>query len=78
MRSKIADVRQTGGRDAGTSTAGAFLGHFVDPELPWAHLDIASVADTERTGPLQSRGATGFGVRALLELLSGWKDVRLS
>jgi len=77
MRSKIADVRQTGGRDAGTVTAGAFLGHFVDRDLPWAHLDIASVADTEATGPLQPRGATGFGVRALLELLAGWKDIRL-
>ncbi len=78
MRSKIADVRQTGGRDAGTSTAGAFLSHFVDPELPWAHLDIASVADTEMPGPTQPPGATGFGVRALLELVSGWKDVKLS
>ncbi len=77
MRSKIADVRQTGGRDAGTVTAGAFLSHFVDKDLPWAHLDIASVADTEATGPLQPRGATGFGVRALLELLGGWKEVRL-
>jgi leucyl aminopeptidase len=77
MRSQIADVRQTGGRDAGTTTAGAFLAHFVDKDLPWAHLDIASVADTERTGSLQPRGATGFGVRTVLELLRGWKDVKL-
>ncbi len=77
MKSKIADVRQTGGRDAGTITAGAFLSHFVAEDLPWAHLDIASVADTEAGGPTQARGATGFGVRALLELLGAWKDVKL-
>lgn len=77
MKSKIADVRQTAGRDAGTITAGAFLSHFVKEGQPWAHLDIAAVADTERTGPTQARGATGFGVRALLELLGGWKDLKL-
>ncbi len=78
MRSKIADVRQTGGRDAGTVTAAAFLGHFVDRALPWAHLDIASVADTDNPGPIQPHGATGFGVRALLALLGDWKRIRLS
>ncbi|MCP5071158.1 MAG: leucyl aminopeptidase [bacterium] len=77
MKSKIADVRQTGGRDAGTITAGAFLSHFVADDLPWAHLDIAAMADTTQTGPTQARGATGFGVRALLQLLGEWKDVKL-
>jgi len=67
MKSRIADVRQTGGRDAGTVTAAAFLSHFVG-EVPWAHLDIAGVADTERGTPTHVAGATGFGVRTLL----GW------
>jgi leucyl aminopeptidase len=71
MRSKVADVKQTGGREAGTITAAAFLSHFVG-ETPWAHLDIASTADTEHSGALQPVGATGFGVRTLCEILRNW------
>jgi len=70
MRSHIADVKQTGGRHAGTTTAAAFLSHFVE-ETPWAHLDIASTANTDQPNALQPRGATGFGVRALVETLRG-------
>ncbi len=78
MRSQIADVKQTGGRDGGTITAAAFLWHFVSDDTPWAHLDIASTADTERKGPLQPRaGATGFGVRTLVELLRSWRHTKL-
>jgi len=72
MRGQIADVKQTGGRDGGTITAAAMLWHFVG-ETPWAHLDIAPVADTEKTSALQPYGATGFGVRSIVELLRGWK-----
>ncbi|HEU4431011.1 MAG TPA: leucyl aminopeptidase, partial [Myxococcota bacterium] len=72
MRGQIADVKQTGGRDGGTITAAAMLWHFVG-ETPWAHLDIAPVADTEKTSALQPYGATGFGVRSVVELLRGWK-----
>ena len=74
MKSKIADVRQTGGRDAGTVTAAAFLSHFVG-DVPWAHLDIAGVADTENGSSTHVAGATGFGVRALLELLRNGKGL---
>ena len=72
MKSKIADVRQTGGRDAGTVTAAAFLSHFVG-DVPWAHLDIAGVADTERGTSTHVPGATGFGVRSLLGWLKAGK-----
>ena len=44
--------------------------HFVG-ETPWAHLDIASVSDTEKTSVTQARGATGFGVRSVTEALRG-------
>jgi leucyl aminopeptidase len=71
MRGQIADVKQTGGRDGGTITAAAMLSHFVG-ETPWAHLDIAPVADTEKTTALQPYGATGFGVRSVFELLRNW------
>ncbi len=73
MRSKIADLRQTGGREAGTTSAAAFLGHFVSDDIPWAHLDIAGVADTERGTSTHVAGATGFGVRSLLEWLRNGK-----
>ena len=76
LRSQVADVKQTGGREAGTITAAAFLSHFVG-ETPWAHLDIASTADTERSGPLQPIGATGFGVRTLCEILLHWGKARV-
>lgn len=69
MRGDAADLKQTGGRDAGTITAAAFLAHFVEDGLPWVHLDIASVANTARQGPVQAPGATGFGVRSVIEFL---------
>jgi leucyl aminopeptidase len=76
MRGHVADLKQTGGRDGGTITASAFLSNFVG-DTPWLHLDIASVANTERSSALQPLGATGFGVRSLLELLRGWSRVKL-
>jgi leucyl aminopeptidase len=76
MRGQVADLKQTGGRDGGTITASAFLSHFVGT-TPWIHLDIAPVADTEKGSALQPSGATGFGVRSLLELLRGWSSVKL-
>ena len=72
IKSHIADIKNTGGREAGTLTAGAFLSHFVG-EIPWAHLDIAGTAWTGRDGPLCVKGATGFGVRLLVELLQAWR-----
>jgi leucyl aminopeptidase len=76
MRSQVADVRQVAGRDGGTITAAAFLWHFAGDDVPWAHLDIASTANTERASAMQPAGATGFGVRTLTELLRGWRDAR--
>ena len=77
VKSPIADVKNTGaGREAGSSTAAAFLAAFVG-DTPWAHLDIAGTAWTTHTSPYQPRGATGVGVRLLLELLADWKSVKL-
>jgi leucyl aminopeptidase len=76
MRGQVADLKQTGGRDGGTITASAFLSNFVG-STPWIHLDIAPVANTEKGSALQPAGATGFGVRSLLELLRGWSGVKL-
>ncbi|MEE9441388.1 MAG: leucyl aminopeptidase [candidate division Zixibacteria bacterium] len=74
MKSDIADLKNSGGADAGTLKAAAFLKKFVK-DRPWAHIDIAYV-DLEPKGlPYIPKGATGFGVRLLLELLMRWKKV---
>jgi leucyl aminopeptidase len=75
VRSKIATVKNTGGRDAGSSTAAAFLAAFVG-DTPWVHLDIAGTAWATHSGAYQPIGATGVGVRLLLELLRDSKRVR--
>jgi leucyl aminopeptidase len=74
----VADIKNSGGRHAGASTAAAFLSHFVG-NTPWAHLDIAGTAwTTAAQNGYQPRGATGVGVRMLLELLSRWDDAKLT
>ena len=47
-----------------------FLKQFVADAVPWAHLDIAGMADTSRELPYCPKGATGFGIRLLLDYLS--------
>ncbi len=67
--SDIADVKNTGsGRGAGSITAAQFLQRFVN-DVPWAHLDIASVSWKNKDQVLSKKGATGFGVRLLNEWL---------
>ncbi|NQV89366.1 MAG: leucyl aminopeptidase [Parcubacteria group bacterium] len=67
--SDIADLKNIGSRWGGCLTAGLFLQEFVD-KVPWAHLDIAGPAYAERViDPYTKKGATGHGVRTLLELL---------
>ncbi|HQR37959.1 MAG TPA: leucyl aminopeptidase [Blastocatellia bacterium] len=69
IRSDIADIKNLGGRTAGTITAGYFLREFVG-STPWVHLDIAGTAWVEEDRPDIARGATGFGVSTLVELVS--------
>ena len=69
LKSPIADLKNVGG-EAGTITAGLFLQEFVDG-VPWAHLDIAGPAFTEKDLPHAPRGGTGFGVRLLVRYLAG-------
>jgi len=66
MRSKVADWKNSGGRDAGISTASAFLQGFVG-KTPWIHLDIAGSGMTSTQTPLHIGGGTGVGVRMLTE-----------
>jgi leucyl aminopeptidase len=74
MKSSCADLKNSGGKPAGTLTAASFLKAFIG-EWPWAHIDIA-YCDIEPEGkPYVPRGATGFGTRLLLQLLMNWKKV---
>jgi leucyl aminopeptidase len=68
LKSSVADMKNIGGRPAGTITAAAFLQKFI-VECPWAHVDIAGTAWEEKGRPGQPVGATGFGVRLLVEYL---------
>lgn len=61
MKSNIADMVNTGGRPGGSITASLFLKHFVDENIPWAHLDIAGPVWQDKTG------GTGFAVATLVE-----------
>lgn len=70
IKSDFADVKNTGGRAAGTITAAAFLQEFAK-HYKWAHLDIAGMAWAEQGKAGQPKGGTGFGVRALIEYLRG-------
>ncbi|MCP4581642.1 MAG: leucyl aminopeptidase [candidate division Zixibacteria bacterium] len=68
IKSNMADMKNTGGRPAGTITASAFLSKFVG-DIPWAHIDIAAMDNQEGSHPYQPKGATGFGTRLLAEFL---------
>lgn len=68
IKSDIADVKNTGGRPAGTITAAAFLQKFAS-DYTWAHLDIAGTAWEDKGQPCIPKGGTGVGVRLLVQYL---------
>ena len=74
LKSRIADMKNTGGRPAGSITAAQFLARFIKDDMPWIHLDIAGVASLERETDLAPRGATGWGVRAINRMISDYYE----
>jgi leucyl aminopeptidase len=68
MKSDIADLKNAGSRDGGSITAGWFLKQFVG-DIRWAHLDIAGTAWSDKALPAAPKGATGYGVRLLVDFL---------
>lgn len=68
-KSKIADLKNSGGRMGGSQVAGAFIQEFVE-DVPWIHVDIAGTADVDKDAPYCRRGATGYGVELLFTLAS--------
>lgn len=71
IKSDVADYKNSGGRAAGVITAAAFLGKFVG-DYPWVHLDIAGVAWLTKDRPYVPKGASGVGVRLLVQFLRDW------
>lgn len=73
IKSDDADIVNSAGREASPLQGGAFLSYFIpeDGSVPWAHLDIAGVSDTDKELPYYKRGAVGWGVRTLVEWVAG-------
>ena len=70
LKSTIADMKNVGGREAGSITAAQFLKRFVRDDMPWVHLDIAGVASVKAETPYAPKGASGWGVMALNRLVA--------
>ncbi len=68
--SDIADMKNTGGRWGGSITAAQFLQRYIQDGTAWAHIDIAGVTWSDKDKPTVPKGATGFGVRLLDELVA--------
>jgi leucyl aminopeptidase len=69
--SRIADLQNLGGPNGGAITAALFLNEFV-AGLPWAHVDIAGVADVANPGSWRPAGCSGFGARLLADFAVGF------
>lgn len=71
IKSDVALIKNSGGRLGGACTAAAFLKTFAE-DTPWAHLDIAYTSHRRKEAADLARGANGFGVRTLIDLVEQW------
>ena len=69
LKSEVADMKNAGDRAGGAISAGLFLKEFVG-ETPWVHLDIAGPSTSPKERGYLSKGATGYGVRTLVEFIA--------
>ena len=74
LESKVADLKNVGGRPAGTITAAAYLQEFVG-DTPWVHWDIAGTAWDYTEKSYVPKGPSGIGVRSLAALVRDWKPL---
>lgn len=65
IKSDIAELKNSGDKNAGAITGGKFLQHFTS--YPWMHFDIAGVAFSKKTDNYRGKGGTGFGMRLLYD-----------
>lgn len=63
INSPIADMKNIGGKAAGSITAAQFLQRFIENDTPWAHVDVAGMVWSDKPGRTWGKGATGYGVR---------------
>ncbi len=70
LKSDIADIKNVGGRPAGSITAAQFLQRFIEDGMPWIHLDIAGTARVSHDTDFAPKGATGWGVMTLNRLVA--------
>jgi leucyl aminopeptidase len=70
IKSDVADIKNLGGKWGGAITAAKFLEHFVEPEIPWAHLDIAGPTFPAKMKNYDKKFMSGFGVRLIIETLN--------
>jgi leucyl aminopeptidase len=72
IKSDMAEVKNSAGRTSGVAASAKFIEHFTEG-YPWAHLDIAAMAWSQSdSNPLIPKGATGYGVRLLVELTKAY------
>ncbi len=69
IKSDVADMKNIGPREGGSSTAAAFIGRFVKDGQSWAHIDIAGMAWNAKDKPTCPKGGSGYGVRLLDEFV---------
>ncbi len=67
LKSHIADMKNTGPRAGGSITAALFLEEFFDKDINWAHIDIAGTCWTDKNKGIHPSGATGYGVKTLVQ-----------
>jgi leucyl aminopeptidase len=73
IRSDIGDIKNTGGRYGGASTAAEFLHAFAE-DTPWIHLDIAGLAWNDENKPFMAKGPSGVAVRSILEWVRSYSS----
>ncbi len=66
LKSMLADIKNTGPRAGGSITAALFLKEFIEEDIAWAHIDIAGTCWADKDRGIDPAGATGFGVRTLV------------
>jgi leucyl aminopeptidase len=72
IKSDIADLKNTGGKGGSLMSSAYFLSEFAG-DIPWVHLDIAGTAWQEKERPYSPKGASGIGVRLIINLIKELK-----
>ncbi|MEW6067050.1 MAG: leucyl aminopeptidase [Nitrospirota bacterium] len=72
LKSNIADIKNSGGKTGSLVTSAYFLHEFAE-NVPWVHLDIAGTAWIEKEKPYMPKGASGIGIRLIMDFIKGMK-----